>query len=438
MVERGTGKEAAATGVAAEQRMDGRSPSKPARARYTGRHIVLLRGGVGRSGVQTLHNVAGLRMGVSADNEGAMRGQRICAGEGVLFRRVDAAVVHVDPDQVAALGRQTGGDLVSIEPERFVTAIQLASDAVSPGTEPGGTGAPTGLGDGPQTGAVIETHDTWGLQTTRVTVSRYSGRGVRVAVLDTGLDLSHPDFAGRSIVSQSFVADAVVDDGNGHGTYCVGVACGPCSPAQLPRYGVAGDAEIYVGKVIGDDGSGTDGGILAGIDWAVRSGCAIVSLSVGSPVAPGEPYSAVYEQVAQRALAAGTLIMAAAGNDSLRPDDIAPVDHPANCPSILAIAAIDEYLRIAPFSCGGINADGGEVNIAAPGVAIRSSWPRPALYRMDSGTSMATPCVAGIAALLAEANPSIRGSDLLALLTKGAQPLALPARDVGAGLVQAP
>jgi subtilisin len=142
--------------------------------------------------------------------------------------------------------------------------------------------------------------------------------------------------------------------------------------------------------------------------------------------------------VAQRALAAGTLIIAAAGNDSVRPDSIAPVDHPANCPSILAIAAIDAYLRIAPFSCGGINAGGGEINLAAPGVAIRSAWLRPDLYRTDSGTSMASPYVAGIAALLAEANPSARGGDLRALLTQSALSLALPARDVGAGLIQAP
>jgi subtilisin family serine protease len=311
-----------------------------------------------------------------------------------------------------------------VEPERYVRAIEIASGATAFGAAPGG----------PDNG----TQGAWGLQTTRVTASRFSGRGVLVAVLDTGIDLQHPDFATRTIVSESFVPGAAIDDGNGHGTYCAGVVCGPTSPAQLPRYGVACDAILYVGKVIGDDGSGTDGTILAGIDWAVRNGCAVVSLSVGSPVAPGEPYSGVYEQAAQRALAAGTLMLAAAGNDSVRPDEIAPVDHPANCPSILAIAAIDEYLRIAPFSCGGVNGDGGEVDLAAPGVAIRSSWPRPDLYRTDSGTSMATPHVAGIAALLAEANPSIRGRDLLALLTQSVQPLSLPARDVGAGLVLAP
>jgi subtilisin len=401
----------------------GGSAAEPARtrARHTGRHIVLLRDALGRAGVQTLHQVAGLRVGISSDHEGTPQAPRISEGEGMLFHRLGAGLVHADRDQLTALRAGIGADLLAIEPERFVRAIELAS------------GAPP-----PPPPTPNETQLTWGLQATRVARSQFSGRGVRIAVLDTGIDLQHPDFAARSIVSQSFVADAAVDDANGHGTYCAGVACGPSSPAQPPRYGVAGDAELYVGKVIGDDGNGADGNILAGIDWAVRGGCAVISLSVGTPVAPGEPYSPLYEQVAQRALAAGTLIIAAAGNDSLRPDSIAPVDHPANCPSILAVAAIDEYLRIAPFSCGGINPDGGEINLAAPGVAIRSSWTRPDLYRTDSGTSMATPYVAGIAALLAEANPSSRGRDLQALLTHGAQSLALPARDVGAGLIQAP
>jgi subtilisin len=395
----------------------GVSAAEPGRPWHTGRHIVLLRDALGRAGAQTLHEAAGLRVGVSSDLEGSAQGPRVSAGEGMLFHRLGAGLVHVDPDQLTALRARIGADLLAVEPERFVRAIELAS------------GVPP---------APNETQLTWGLQATRVARSQFSGRGVRIAVLDTGLDLQHPDFLGRSILSQSFVAGEAVDDGNGHGTYCAGLACGPSSPAQPPRYGVAGDAALYVGKVIGDDGNGADGNILAGIDWAVRGGCAIISLSVGTPVAPGEPYSPLYEGVAQRALAAGTLIIAAAGNDSLRPDSIAPVDHPANCPSILAVAAIDEYLRIAPFSCGGINTDGGEIDLAAPGVAVRSSWTRPDLYRTDSGTSMATPYVAGIAALLAEANPSIRGRDLQALLTRGAQPLALPARDVGAGLIQAP
>lgn len=411
MVERGnTGQGGTATGESP------RSRPNSGRARHTGRHIVLLREGLGRGAAPLLQRAAGLRVDIASDGDGTMQ-HHILPGEGVLFHRLGAAVVHLDPDQVTALATGAANDLVSVEPERVVHAIQAGSD-VSP--------------------AVSDAGSAWGLQTTRVTVSRFTGRGVRVAILDTGIDVQHPDFVGRPIVSQSFVAGASVDDSNGHGTYCAGVACGPASPAQPPRYGIAGDADLYVGKVVGDDGSGTDGNILAGIDWSVRNGCTVVSLSVGTPVAAGEPFSAIYEQVAQRALAAGTIIVAAAGNDSLRPDVIAPVDHPANCPSILAIAAIDAYLRVAPFSCGGINVDGGAVDLAAPGVAVRSSWPRPSLYRTDSGTSMAAPYVAGIAALLAEANPSVRGRDLLSLLTQGARALALPVRDVGAGLIQAP
>ncbi len=283
-----------------------------------------------------------------------------------------------------------------------------------------------------------ETTHTWGLTATGVAHSRLTGRRVRVAILDTGIDREHPDFVGRPMVCRSFVGDASTDDGNGHGTYCAGIACGPASASQAPRYGVAGGADLYIGKIISDNGSGAEGNILAGIEWAVQSGCAIVSLSAGTLVVPGQPFSASFEQVARRALDAGTLIIAAAGNGSLRPDVIAPVEHPANCPSIVAVAAVDPYLRIAPFSGGGFNGGGGEVTIAAPGVAIHSAWPRPALYRTLTGTSMASAFVAGIAALIAEANPASRGRDLLDLLVRAARPLSLPARDVGAGLVQAP
>jgi subtilisin len=104
----------------------------------------------------------------------------------------------------------------------------------------------------------------------------------------------------------------------------------------------------------------------------------------------------------------------------------------------MAVGALDQQLQVAGFSNGGLNPQGGQVDIAGPGVAVRSTWPRPLLYRTISGTSMATPHVAGLAALLAEADPEARGRVLASLLLQTARRLELPARDVGSGLGQAP
>jgi subtilisin family serine protease len=205
-----------------------------------------------------------------------------------------------------------------------------------------------------------------------------------------------------------------------------------------PRYGVAYGAAIFVGKVLGNQGGGGDGAVLEGINWAVENRCDIISMSLGSATEIDQPYSEIFEEVARRALVAGTVIIAAAGNESNRPDHIAPVSHPANCPSILAVAAVDENLDVAAFSSGGLAPDGGQVDIAAPGVNIRSAWPRPELYKTISGTSMATPFVSGIAALYAETQPRARGRDMVKLLLENVRELGFPPRDVGAGLAQAP
>lgn len=451
------------------------APMPTGTAGTTGKYLVLMKPGAVDAGVRALTDTVGVRVMSAADFEGsAVSSDALAESGAVVFNTLGVAVVSTPPDQFSALGAALTDDspFLAIEEERIVYAIDengrslLTAPALPVTPVVISEGAPVGgglaeylrgyqdavnhlvehlLGESDTeemediiTAAPIETELTWGLQATNVPASRYTGKGVRVAVLDTGFDLGHPDFVGRRITAQSFIQNQAVQDGHGHGTHCIGTACGPKRPGQLPRYGIAYDAEIYVGKVLSNQGSGSDGGILAGIEWAINNGCAVISMSLGAPTIVGQTYSRIFEAVARRALAAGSLIVAAAGNESQRPGRINPVGHPANCPSIIAVGALDAQLAIAFFSCGGLNLQGGQVDIAGPGVNIRSSWPRPTLYRSISGTSMATPHVAGIAALHAEANPDMRGGTLGWLLLQSARRIDLPARDIGAGLVQAP
>jgi subtilisin len=380
----------------------------------TGRQLVLLgRTGV-RSAARALHNTAGLKLRFSHELNGAVTKDCLKSGEGVVFTALGAALLYADPDQTYALAR-TSAQRHATEPERRLRG----SDIVAP---------------------VLATHrlaDSWALRAMRCLSSPYSGSGVRVAILDSGLDLRHPDFADGVIVSRSFVAGFGVEDGNGHGTNSAGVARGSRSADGSTRYGIARAADLYIARVLDDDACGLDGDVLAGIDWALHQGCAVIELSLGTPVLAGEAYSQFYEEIASRALSSGSLLVAPAGNHSARPDTLAPVQHPANCPSILAVGAVDEDLAVAPFSNATLPG-GGQLGLVAPGSCVATAAPQPTLYQSVSGTSVAAPCVAGIAALWAQAQPAARGRELRDLLLRTCLRLPAAAQDVGAGLVQAP
>jgi subtilisin len=410
-------------------------------AQTTGRYLVLMKEGEEAGGMATLREM----VGSGEIDDSAMS-------------HLGVAVVSLDPNQLNSVNMAVADDsrpIVAIEPERMMYAI--GDNAIDVDTVNYLRGYKDGVNHlvdsliGTQNSteqqltiaAFADGSATWGLQATKVVNSAYSGAGIKIAVLDTGLDLNHPDFAGRNITTESFIRGEGVQDLQGHGTHCIGTACGPLTPPDpsFPmRYGIAYDAEIFVGKVLSNQGSGGDGGILAGMNWAINNGCQIISMSLGAATSPGESYRQFYEDVAQRALRQGTIIIAAAGNDSRRRQgSIFPVSSPANCPSIMAVAALDNRLQIAAFSNGSINPRGGQIDIAAPGVDVYSTWTTAngTKYRTISGTSMATPHVAGIAALHAQATGK-RGVELWTVLIQTARKSPLPSVAVGIGLVQAP
>jgi len=289
----------------------------------------------------------------------------------------------------------------------------------------------------------ISDNFTWGLNAIGLEESQYTGKGIDICILDTGFYAKHPDFKGRNITGKSFVPNEKWDlDHNGHGTHCAGTAAGYVSKVNNKRYGVAYEANLYISKVLSDSGSGSTSAIIDAIDNSIEKKHKIISMSLGSPVRIGEKPSPIFEQVGRRALDQNCLLIAASGNDSNRPSLPKPVSSPANAVSIMAVAALDESIKIARFSNGGINAsNGGRVDIAAPGTKVFSSSSKNAgngeLYKSMSGTSMATPHVAGLAALYWEAFPHLSAEGIWLKLEKQAKHLSDQLlRDVGQGLAQ--
>jgi subtilisin len=253
--------------------------------------------------------------------------------------------------------------------------------------------------------------------------SRGRGAGVKVAVIDTGIDCAHPDLlcdfaAGANLLDPS---SAPMDD-NEHGTHVSGTIAGR---GNGPKgvFGVAPEATLIAVKVLDADGSGSLSDIIKGIDWATKAGADVINMSLGGPIG-----GAALERAVKQALAAGVVIVAAAGNSGPDPDS---VGFPGAYPGVIAVAAGDANDRIAPFS-----SRGDQIAFIAPGVNIRSTVPGGG-YKTMSGTSMASPHVAGLAALAVE-----RGAhgpkDVRSALASAASRLAgLSATEEGAGLIDA-
>lgn len=273
---------------------------------------------------------------------------------------------------------------------------------------------------------------SWAIQACGIG-SRWTGQGSKIAILDTGIDLEHPDWRSRPLNHRSFI-DNTPQDFHGHGTQCAGLAAGLPVNQEVPRYAAAPGSDLFVAKVLEKDGYGKDSVILAGIDWAMGQGCHILSFSVGVQSSLPDP-DPVYELVGRRCLKSGVLFVAAAGNDSHRPSRIRPVSRPANCPSIFAVGAVDRHLRLATFTNGSIPYGRGQIDAVAPGVDVFTTNLGTTPYGRFSGTSMAAPLCAGIAALLIQDEPDCTGYKLWQKLSSIARRLPLPSTDVGLGLI---
>lgn len=419
-------------------------PMLPTPPETTGRFVVVFAEGTQQAG-EILHGAASVDVTPAQEFGGA---ESEVMTSDTLFQELDIAVVSADPEQLGALQTSAAaeGAVLSVSPELVHHVmdsdyVRGYADGVSDlagrlGVPEKSDMPPAAPGAGPAAPRAPIFRDTpdhtWGVQAVEADVSSRSGQGVAVAVLDTGFDAAHPDFAGRAVTVQSFIPGESPQDAHGHGTHCIGTALGPARPGTGPRYGVAHRADIFAGKVLSNAGSGSDAGILAGIEWAIRSGCSIISMSLGADVPRIHP---PYVAAGKRALDKGVLIIAAAGNNAQRlQHNYGFVGAPANSPYILSVGALNQQLDVAFFSARTlVGVRGGQVDLAGPGYQVYSSWPMPTRYRAISGTSMATPHVAGVAALWAEST-GFRGRELWATLAEQSTRLIAPCLDVGSGL----
>ncbi|MFY1669971.1 S8 family serine peptidase [Plantactinospora sp. WMMB334] len=235
------------------------------------------------------------------------------------------------------------------------------------------------------------------------------GTGVKVAVLDTGVDQSHPDLVGKVALARNFTGSPETTDHHGHGTHVAATVAGTGAASGGIRRGVAPGAALLAGKVLDDQGSGYDSWIIAGMEWAAEQGAAVVNMSLGGGPTDGtDPLSEAVDRITADT---GTLFVVAAGNEGA---DYS-VGTPGAAPSALTVGAVDRDESLADFSSRGprLGDEGLKPEITAPGVGIvaaratGTTMGRPVddHYTAASGTSMATPHVAGAAALLAQAHP---------------------------------
>ena len=280
----------------------------------------------------------------------------------------DAPIVTVSltNDEIRALRRNP--NVAMVEDDGFCYTLPVQNLVFEGQPSPQAETVPVGVSQ-------IKAPPAWGCS---------RGKGIKVAILDTGIDWTHPDLAPNYKGSVSFVPGETAMDGNSHGSHCAGTIGAPINGVGV--VGVAPEASLYAVKVLSNAGSGQWSWLIAGLNWCIQNKMHIASMSLGGGGAP-----TALETMCNAAFGAGVLLVAAAGNAG---PGMGTVGFPGKYKNVIAVSAIDSSNVIAPFS-----SRGPEVEICAPGVNVLSTVPGGG-YGNKSGTSMACPHVSGAAAVV--------------------------------------
>ncbi len=276
-----------------------------------------------------------------------------------------------------------------------------------------------------------ELDNSWGVKLIGAgNVHSYNkGTGIKVAIIDTGIDYDHPDLSENYQGGYDFANDDdnPMDD-NGHGTHCAGIAAAEDDDNGV--IGVAPEAFLYALKTLDSSGSGYISDAIAGIEWSIDKNMDIISMSFGTNI-----HSQALQNACGNAYSNGLLLISAAGNDYKRSgtQELDTIDYPARYDSVIAVGAIGKNNTKASWS-----STGPALELVAPGVSIYSTYWNDT-YVLMSGTSMACPHVAGVAALIWTGEPGLTNLQVRSRLHETAKDLGAAGKDqwYGYGLVNA-
>jgi subtilisin family serine protease len=268
----------------------------------------------------------------------------------------------------------------------------------------------------------------------------FDGTGVDVAVLDSGIDTSHPDLAGQVAAEANFTTEATAADGNGHGTHVAATIAGTGLGSDGARKGVAPGVRLLNGKVLNSSAIGQESWIIAGMEWAAQNGADVINMSLGGPPTDGtDPMSDAVNQLTEEH---GVLFTVAAGNTGSQGQTVGT---PGAASQALTVGAVDDLDALADFSSRGPRRGDMAIkpDVTAPGVGIIAAratgtsrgTPVDDLYTSLNGTSMATPHVAGAAAILQQVHPDWSPVQLKAALISTATPGPYSVYEQGAGRI---